>query len=199
MTDEVTFYFDFSSSYSYLAQARCAEIEQKTAKKLKWKPVLLGGIFKALGHSVPAAQSHKMNYMLHDLQREAKAMGMGFALPETFPFNAIEPMRIFYAIDARDPLAAEQFAKAVFHRTYSDRSDVTQSSVLEEILSDLGLSYQEIVENDNFTAAKAALKHNTEVALEFGVFGAPTFVYQGELFWGADRIDALIRSISAKE
>lgn len=196
MNDSVTFYFDFSSSYSYIAQARICEIEDKTGKEVLYRPIVLGAVFHSLGHAVPAEDSVKMAYLSQDLKRCAQQLGIAYDMPPVFPFNAIEAMRVFYAINADNPCKAREFAGKVFAAAYTQSRDMSQSDNVAALLNDLGLEREQIVNADSFDTAKATLKAHTQNAIDAQVFGAPSFVYKGELFWGADRIDMLIDTVN---
>lgn len=191
MSDSIIFYFDYSSSYSYIAQARISEIE-KSGKSVLWQPILLGAVFQHFGHSIPPADSIKMNYLTHDLKRCAQRLNIPYQTPPVFPFNGIEAMRIFYALDANDQDLARRFTEKVFAAAYGDHIDMGQPDNVAEVLNTMGLDRDRIVNADNFSNAKKALKNATRQAIDANVFGAPTFVYNDELFWGADRIDTLI-------
>ncbi|MFT5573379.1 MAG: 2-hydroxychromene-2-carboxylate isomerase [Cryomorphaceae bacterium] len=193
MAEPIYFYFDFSSSYSYLAQARIAEIERETGRSVQYRPFVLGAIFHKLGHSVPARFSIKMTYLDHDLQRSAQLLNIEFALPPAFPFNAMHAMRLFYAIDKLDSEKARDYASAVFDAAFAQQKDVADPSIIEKTVSGLGLDYASLSTGEQFESAKNMLKLHTQNASEANVFGAPSFVADGELFWGADRIDLLIQ------
>jgi 2-hydroxychromene-2-carboxylate isomerase len=193
MAEPIYFYFDFSSSYSYLAQARIAEIEHETGRSVHYRPFVLGAIFHKLGHSVPASDSVKMAYLDHDLKRSAKALNIDFALPPAFPFNAMLAMRVFYAIDSRDSSKARDYAAKAFEAVYAQQKDLADPSTIEQIVGELGLDYAALSTGKPFDSAKSTLKLHTQNAIEAGVFGAPSFVADGELFWGADRIDLVIQ------
>ena len=196
MTDSILFYFDFSSSYSYIAYARLAEIERKTGLIVEKRPIVLGAVFQQLGHTVPDSSSVKMQYLTHDLTRIAMSMGIAYQTPPIFPFNGIEAMRIYCALDEQQASQALEFSSRVFDSAYARNIDMSKSVNLAAILSDMGLEYDDIVNAESFDHAKAKLKENTQLAVESKVFGAPTFVYRSELFWGADRIDMLIDKVS---
>lgn len=197
MSDPIHFYFDFSSSYSYLAHARLGEIASKTGKEVLQKPIVLGAIFHHLSHSVPASDSVKMAYLNMDLQRRAKALGIPFRMPVVFPFNAMESMRLYYLLEAREPALAAQFSTLIFEGAYTKERDMSDPENIARCLKLLDLDRDELLASDEFNAAKARLKTMTTEAMQAQVFGAPTFVYQNELFWGEDRIDMLIEQASA--
>ncbi|GHE90818.1 2-hydroxychromene-2-carboxylate isomerase [Thalassotalea profundi] len=192
----IYFYFDFSSSYSYLAQSQINTIEKKTGKNIVWRPILLGLIFKQHEHVMPDSNSAKMKYLFHDIKRCAKELGIKYETPTVFPFNAIEAMRIFYFINNKDNHDAQQFAKKVFKAAYTQNIDVSESKSLAKIVNEAGLDYSSIVNSPAYEEAKNMLKEQTKVATDLQLFGAPTFVYKNELFWGADRINNLIKHIS---
>jgi 2-hydroxychromene-2-carboxylate isomerase len=196
MTASILFYFDFSSSYSYIAQSRVAEIEQRTGARVEYRPIVLGAVFHHLQHSVPPADSVKMSYLNRDLQRLAQRAGVVYKTPPMFPFNAMESMRIFYALDAVNQDAARTFANAVFAGAYAEGLDMSSVENVSLVLGRLGEDRDSIVGDDSFALAKARLKEETQRAIESNVFGAPSFVCGDELYWGADRIEMMIEDIT---
>lgn len=199
MSDPISFYFDYSSSYSYLANSRIDEISAATGHMVERRPIVLGAIFHQLEHSVPSPNTSKMNYFDHDLKRCAKHMGLEFGLPTPFPFNAMQAMRVYYFFELTGNRVAKEFSDRVFHATYAEQIDVSDPANLARIVQDLGDSLDNILQHDNFEQAKSTLKTHTNIALELGVFGAPSFVYRKELFWGSDRIDYLIETVLQKD
>lgn len=145
---------------------------------------------------MPAADSVKLNYLTLDLTRRAATLGLPFRMPEVFPFNAMECMRLFYLLQSRDAQMAEQFSTLVFEAAYTKERNMAEAKNIDRVLKLLDLDRQQLVDSDEFAVAKLKLKAVTEEAIQAEVFGAPTFIYQNERFWGEDRIDMLIATAS---
>jgi len=194
MPAEIDFYFDFSSSYSYVATPGIIEIADKRDVSVNWKPILLGVIFNALGHAPPAADSPKMRHAERDLERCAEAAGLPpFGFPTPFPFAAITASRAFWYLHDSDPDKAVEWAKAVFNASFAERRDCSSPEVLSDIAAGLGHDPQQLLEATATDAVKARFKAVTGEAMERGVFGAPTFFVGDEMFWGGDRLAHLER------
>ncbi|MDH3534011.1 MAG: DsbA family protein, partial [Gammaproteobacteria bacterium] len=115
------FYFDFSSSYSYVALPAVDRLARERGVQVNWKPILLGVIFKALQHAPPTGDNPKMRYLQRDLQRCAELAGLPpFVSPTPFPFNGIVASRAFWHLAASDPDKADDWARAVFHASFAD-------------------------------------------------------------------------------
>lgn len=196
MSDTITYYFDFSSSYSYLAHARLDEISDATGKTINQRPIVLGAIFHQLDHIVPSPNTSKMNYFNLDLPRCAAELGIKFGLPKPFPFNAMLAMRVYYHLESHNAAQAKRFSAAIFNAAYAEQIDVSNSENISTLLADLDISLESVLQDAEFEQAKATLKRHTQAAIEAGVFGAPSFLYKDELFWGTDRVDMLIRRAS---
>jgi len=189
MPAEFDFYFDFSSSYSYVAVPRVVKLAMARGVKVNWKPFLLGVIFNAMNHKPPAADSIKMRYAHRDLERCAEAAGLPpFVFPSPFPFNAITASRAFWCLDEVDAERAVEWARAVFHASFAEARDCSSLEVLADIATTLGHDAKQLLEATADDTVKAKLKEVTGEAMSRGVFGAPTFFVGDEMFWGGDRL-----------
>ena len=195
MQATIDFYFDFSSSYSYIALPRLARLVDDHGCRVDWKPIALGVIFKAMNHAPPSADSTKGRYVWRDVERSAQLAGLAFKWPEPFPFNGMSAARIFWYIADSDMDKAVDWARAVFHASFGEGRDCSNSNVLQAVATGLGLNGQELLEATGNEAVKEKLKQVTGEAMERGIFGAPTFLLGEEMFWGGDRLEQLERHI----
>lgn len=191
MATEIEFYFDFSSTYSYLALEATEAVAGRHAVKLSWKPIALGAIFKQLGHAPPPADTVKGRYLQHDVQRCAEAAGLPFNWPAPFPFNSIPAARGFYWIESSDPKMAVRYAKRVFNAAFGEGLDCSDTETLASVAESLNLDVEAYLAGIRTDQMKMQLIQETNRAAERGVFGAPTFFVGDEMFWGADRIGQL--------
>jgi len=205
MTIHVDFYFDFSSSYSYLAQHRIRRLEEEAQPggniiehlQFRWKPIALGAIFKARGHAPPEADSIKGRYIWRDIERTAAEMKLPFHWPRPFPFSSIGAARIFYALESlQGAETAEQWAQSVFHASFGEGKNVSDPEVLQQLAEANGHDADKLASLSQQSENKDRLRQVTDEAAGRGVFGAPTFSVEGELYWGADRIDAMLRHLA---
>lgn len=197
MRATIDFYFDFSSSYSYVALPRLARLAEEHEIHINWKPIVLGVIFKAMNHAPPAADTTKGRYVWRDVERSAEFAGLPFKWPNPFPFNSMSAARIFWYLADDDMDRAVEWARAVYHASFGEGRDCSSPDVLAAVGADLGLNGQELVEATGNESVKQKLKQVTGEAMERGVFGAPTFFVGDEMFWGGDRLEQLERHISS--
>ncbi|ODC03859.1 hypothetical protein BFW38_10195 [Terasakiispira papahanaumokuakeensis] len=182
---QIDFYYDIVSPYSYLAAVQIASLEQQLAHdhaeiKIHWKPVFLGGIFKALGSEPPLALPAKQRYLFEqDLPRMARMLQVPLTIPDQFPTNTLPLLRTLVMMP--EPARVE-VSLQLFDLYWGSGQDITQPDLLNTVFSPRSLA-------DGATdAAKARLKAQTDEAIGKGVFGVPTFAVDEALFFGCDRV-----------
>ncbi len=185
----VDFFFDLSSPYSHLASTQLDALGARTGAEVRWRPVVLGAVFKAASNTMPAQSPPKAKYMLADLQRWAARYGVPFRFSSRFPVNAIKAHRMIIAASMTDPGAAPRLGRALFDALWVQDRDLTSDEELRAIADGLGLPGASLLAATETQAVKDALRANTDAAIALGVFGAPAFVVGDQLFWGNDRLD----------
>lgn len=181
-------YWDFSSPFAYLGSTQIAALAERTGCEVEWRPMLLGGLFRALGGvDVPLATfpEAKQRYVLQDLQRWAAYWGVPFRFPSSFPTNSLKALRTYLALP---PDRQGAFRDAVFRAYWAEDRDITSDEVLASCVGDAAAA-KEAFGRAASDEVKAALRASTDAAAARGVFGAPTFVVDGELYWGQDRLE----------
>ncbi|MGJ0451898.1 MAG: 2-hydroxychromene-2-carboxylate isomerase [Methylocystis sp.] len=195
MAEKIEFWFEFASTYSYVA---AEEIEEKAAAariEVVWRPFLLGPIFAEQGwrdspfNLFPA----KGAYMWRDIERICQSKGIAWRRPSAFPRNGLLAARIATALDGAEKLAA--FVRAVYRANFSDDLDISDPSVLKEILRGLSLDAEATLNRANDESVKRLLRTRTDEAKSRGVFGAPSFFAKEELFWGSDRLELALSAL----
>lgn len=183
----IDFFFDFSSGYSFLALPNVNEASKTSP--IRWRPFSLGVVYKSLGAGPPPPDTPKGAYVMHDVERTAMQERGKFAWPAPFPFNSIPAARAFYAIERADGSAtAIEFANACFAASFEDGRNLSDPETLQSVVASCGSDGGAIMDAIGGDDIKAVVKEVTDEALRAGVFGAPTFVVGGELFWGGDRL-----------
>jgi 2-hydroxychromene-2-carboxylate isomerase len=188
-TPIVTYYFDPVSPYAWLASKALARIEAAGAE-LVFQPVLFAALLNAHGNTGPAEVPAKRAYIFRDVMREAARAGVVFNGPPGHPFNPLQALRMCVALTRQDE--RRRFALAVMSACWEQGQDVSDGAVLLKIAADCSLSGLTLQAAAQQPAIKMQLASETERAIADGVFGVPTFRFGDELFWGADRIDALL-------
>jgi 2-hydroxychromene-2-carboxylate isomerase len=179
------FFYDFVSPYSYLASSRVEAVAARAGATLRWRPFLLGGVFKATGNHAPIETVAKGRHMWVDLDRWARRQGVPFRRPDPFPFSPILALRAALAAEAAGKLVP--YTHAVYKAAWADGRDVGDPAALAAVASEAGLDGQALV-----AAApgyKEALMKQTQSAIDRGAYGAPACFVGEQLFIGNDRLD----------
>lgn len=186
----VELYFDFISPYSWLAIAHAEEFATRHGIAFDLRPVVYAAILNATGLTGPAEQPAKRRYFFVDVHRAARASGLHLAGPPAHPFRSLDALRLVTSqLDA--PERALRLTVAVAKACWEGGRDIADWRTLAALASECGLAAGGIEALANAPQTKLALRTATDAALRNGVFGVPTFRYEGELFWGFDRMDAL--------
>jgi len=199
MTD-VIFYFDFGSPNAYLAHKVIPAIEQRTGAKFVYTPALLGSIFKATGNQSPAQAfagiPSKLAYEREESRRFMKRHAIAeFAMNPHFPVNTLQIMR--GAVAAQQAGVFEAYVEAVFRAMWVKGLKMDDPGVIKAAFDEAGLPADRLIELMGDPAVKAKLIENTEAAVAHGVFGSPSFLVGGELFFGKDRLRDVEEEIAA--
>ncbi|MEH6581162.1 MAG: 2-hydroxychromene-2-carboxylate isomerase [Halioglobus sp.] len=188
MSKQLDFYFDFGSPTTYLAHKRLQQLNEQYGLTVNYRPILLGGLFKATGNTSPVAIPAKGHYMLtHDLPRFSKRYGVTLNMNPFFPINTLTLMRGVFAAIRLDCLAA--YVDAVFDAVWVDSKNMGDAAIVAETLTAAGLDAEALMALTQDPEIKAELITSTEAAVELGAFGAPTLFMDGEMFFGQDRLD----------
>lgn len=183
------FWFDFGSPASYLAWTQVPKIEADCAARASYHPMLLGGVFQATGNSSPATVPAKGDYTFVDLQRYARRYGVPMARNPNFPINTLPYMRAITGMQMHHSERFEHFTNTVFEALWVHALNFNDPAVARATLDQAGYAPELVQGLIADPEVKARLKAVTDVAVERGVFGAPTIFVGGEIFWGQDRLD----------
>jgi 2-hydroxychromene-2-carboxylate isomerase len=194
MNKTVEFFFDFGSPASYLAWTQLPQIARKAGAQIAWRPMLLGGIFKATGNQSPVMIPSKGAWMLQDLSRFASRYGVTMTFSPNFPINTLTLMRgaAAYQNDKR----FEHYVQTMFEALWMQQKNLGKPEVVAEVLSAAGFDLAEFERLVNDEAVKERLKNTTEEAVKRGVFGAPTFFVGSEMHFGQDRLDFVAEALA---
>lgn len=196
----IDYYLAPQSPWTYFGHARLVQMAQQAGATVRIMPVDLGGqIFPATG-GLPVGQRspQRQAYRMVELQRFSHFLQMPLNLkPQFFPVAGDDAARLIIAVDQHDGVdAALKVCGAVLAAVWVQERDIANAAVLQDILHEQGFAA------DRWTAAQAPAAQDaymayTRQALDAGVFGAPSFVVDGEVFWGQDRLEFLQRRLQA--
>jgi len=186
---DIGFWFEFASTYSYLAALRIEDLAGARKLSVEWKPFLLGPIFQRQGWNDSPFNLYpaRGRYMWRDLERRCLKYGLPFRKPTTFPRNSLLAARVACVAAGQTWLPA--LVRAVYSANFAADRDIADAAVIEEILVSLGQDGRDLLTRAQAPENKERLRRQTEEAWELGIFGAPTCVVKGELFWGDDRLE----------
>lgn len=189
----IDFFFDFASTYSYPAMMRIAPLAKTAGVTVRFRPFLLGPIFKAQGWDTSPFNLYaaKGRYMWRDLERICADLDLPFIKPDPFPQSSLLPARV--ALAGLHESWGENFCRAVYRAAFGEGRRIDDAAVIADILETMGVVAAPVLEAARSDEIKTGLRTLTEEAQRAGVFGAPSFVTaDGELFWGNDRLDAAL-------
>lgn len=189
----VTFWYDFASTYSYIAAHRVETVAAARRVDVVWRPFLLGPIFAAQGltDSPFNLNQIKGDYMWRDMARLAQSCGIPFNRPATFPQNSLLACRV--AIAAGGDGNTADVTRAIYAAEFGEGRAIASAEDLTPILTSLGMDAEDIIARATSPETKQVLRDNTDAAAKAGVFGAPAFTTEdGEIFWGSDRLDQAV-------
>jgi 2-hydroxychromene-2-carboxylate isomerase len=187
------FWFEFASTYSYPAAMRIAALAEAGGVTLRWRPFVLGAIFKSQGWATSPFNIYpdKGRYMWRDLERICGALDLPFVRPEPFPQNTLLAARV--ALIGLANAWGEEYCRAVYRAEFGEGRNVAEAATIAEVLKGLGHDAGAVLEQAQSDEIKLRLRAETEEAQRLGIFGAPSFVTtDGELFWGNDRLEAAL-------
>ncbi|AMN79892.1 MULTISPECIES: 2-hydroxychromene-2-carboxylate isomerase [Pseudomonas] len=196
MSKTLEFFFDLGSPATYLAYTQLPALCASTGTQLIYKPMLLGGVFKATGNASPITVPAKGRYMFDDLARYARRYNVPLTFNPHFPINTLLLMRAVTGIQLRQPQRFDDFVDCLFRALWVDGRHLGDTTVVAAVLTEHGFSPEEVLTLANDEAVKTALKDNTDQAVQRGVFGAPSLFVGNQLFFGQDRLDFVREALS---
>jgi 2-hydroxychromene-2-carboxylate isomerase len=191
MGKKLEFFYDCSSPWTYLCFTKIEELAARHEANLIWRPLLVGGVFNTVNPSVYENRANpvkvKARYYNKDLQDWARFYGLNIGQPSVFPVNSVKAMR--GALVAHEHGKISLYSRRVFESYWGNNRDISQDSVLREIVAEVGIDQKEFFDQINSQDYKDKLRLNTEELIERGGFGSPTmFVETTSMFFGNDRL-----------
>jgi 2-hydroxychromene-2-carboxylate isomerase len=186
------FWFEFASTYSYVAALRMERVAGAAGVTVDWRPFLLGPIFRGQGWGDSPFNIYpvKGRYMWRDMERLCAAEGLPLKRPSQFPRNGLLAARVA-TLEEAAPWRSE-FVRRIYTANFADDRDIGAPVVVGGVLEALGLPAAEILEGAHGPENRERLRSQNEEAVRLGIFGAPSFTVDGELFWGNDRLEQAV-------
>ena len=200
MSKTVQYFFAPQSPWAYLGHERFVAMAHARGALIDIKPFDLGKVFSVSG-GLPLAKRapQRQAYRLLELRRHADFLGLPLNVkPRYFPVADGDAARLIIAVGLHDGAdVAMKVAGAIFTALWAQERHIGSEKVLAELLAECGLDAARL-EQSYSQAVQERYENNTAEAIEAGVFGAPSYVLEGELFWGQDRLDFLARRLAAR-
>jgi 2-hydroxychromene-2-carboxylate isomerase len=188
MSAPLDFYFEFASPYGYLASTQIDALAARHGRTVVWRPIMLGAAFKQTGTRPLMQTPLKGPYLLHDVPRFARLLGVPLRLPPVMPMNSLAASRACVWLDQDNPARARSLAKALLRAHWGEGRDLGTPEAVAEVAARFGIDCQALLAAVADQRIKDSLKEQTQAAIERGVFGSPFVFVDGEPFWGADRL-----------
>ena len=200
MSTSVDYYFTPQSPWTYLGHERFADIARAAGATVRVLPIDLGGKVFPISGGLPLGQRapQRQAYRLQELKRHSDYLQLPLHVkPRYFPVAGDDASRLIIAVDLHDgSAAAMRISGAVFAAVWAQERHIADEKVLAELLAECGLSPDRLEQSYSQTVQER-YEANTEQAIQAGVFGAPSYVIEGEQFWGQDRLDFVARKLKA--
>lgn len=199
MRRTLDYYFAPQSPWMYLGHARLSELLQRTNTEVRVRPVDFGHIFSVSGGlPLPQRAPQRQAYRLVELRRFSEALGVPLnPQPRHFPLPGDPSALLITAVAAHDGAAAAmRLTGAIGQAIWAQERNMADATELAAVLSECGLDAQRLAQAQD-ADNKALYAQHTREAVDAGVFGAPSYVVHGEIFWGQDRLDYVERRLTA--
>ena len=194
MIKSFDFYFDFVSPYSFLAHKEISKIEKKNSIKIKYKPILLGGLHNLHGIKAPAFIPAKAKHMIRDCKLIAEKNKIKFKFNSYFPIRSLNLMR--GVIVAEEDNYKGYYVDSIFNAIWQDGLNMNDENIIQKVLQNLNVNPKTFFLRAASSSIKDSLRKKTNDAYEKGIFGAPSFVSNNKIFWGQDRIEFVLNEAS---
>lgn len=198
MAMTIDYFLSPQSPWTYLGHERFAAIAAKAGAKINVLPVDLGRVFPVSG-GLPLAKRapQRQSYRLLELKRFSVHLGLPMNVqPSYFPVNGDDAAKLIIAVDSHDGTdAAMRIAGAIMRGVWVEQRNIADAVVLQKMLAETGLPARRL-EDLQSQAVHERYEQDSQRAIDSGVFGAPSYVVDGEMFWGQDRLDFVERRLA---
>ena len=189
---EIDFWFSIGSTYTYLSVTRLTEVSQKTGASFSWKPFSVRKIMREMDNiPFPPNKQTKVEYMWRDIERRARGYGFVANVPAPYPLQEFD-LANRVAVLAMQEGWCEDYVRETYRLWFIDGHEAGSDVNLTQTLSEVGQDKLRVLELADSSDLEAAYLNQTDSAKQAGIFGSPSFIVDGELFWGDDRLEDAI-------
>ena len=194
MTKPFEFYFDFVSPYSFIAHKEIKKLEKKESIKIKYNPILLGGLHNLHGIKAPAFIPAKAKFMIKDCKLASEKNKTKFKFNSYFPIKTLNLMRGTFV--AQEDEVKSFYIDKIFNAIWEDGLNMNDQNIVDKIIKNMEINPKTFFLRKSTLNIKKKLKKKTDEAFAKGIFGAPTFLVNNKIFWGQDRLEFAITEAS---
>ena len=194
---EINFWFSIGSTYTYLSVNRISEVAKRENLSINWRPFSVRKIMMDMDNIpfTPPSKKVKSDYMWRDIERRAKFYGFEAKVPAPYPLSQFDLANQIAILGMLEGWGVDYVYKT-YQRWFQQGKEPATEPNLTEIFEELDLDHDETIKKANQDKIKDQYLQNTETAYKNGVFGSPSFIYEGEVFWGDDRLEDCIKWIN---
>ncbi|RYE88309.1 MAG: 2-hydroxychromene-2-carboxylate isomerase [Hyphomicrobiales bacterium] len=185
---EIDFWFSIGSTYSYLSVMRLPEVSERTGVRFRWRPFNVRAIMREMDNIPFANKPVKAAYMWRDVGRRAAMHGLSPRLPAPYPLQELELANRVAILGASEGWC-ETYVRAAYRNWFEAGDPAGSEPNLSASIAAAGQDPARVIKLANEAACEDGLAKATDAARALGIFGSPSFVVNGELFWGDDRLD----------
>ncbi|MGE0698807.1 MAG: 2-hydroxychromene-2-carboxylate isomerase [Hyphomicrobiaceae bacterium] len=189
--EAIQFWFSIASTYSYLTISRLDEVSKRTGIAFQWRPFRLRTITQEQNNTPFRGKPIKSAYMWRDIERRASMYGLPVKVPAPYPIVEVDLANLIAMVGVEEGWCPA-YTRATYRRWFVDGLEPGSEPNLSASLQEIGQDAQRVIAKARTEATAAALTAATDEARSLNLFGAPSFVTRGELFWGDDRLDDAI-------
>ena len=196
--NEVDFWFSIGSTYTYLSVNRLSLFAKKEKIKFNWYPFSVRKIMMDMDNIpfTPPSKKIKSDYMWRDIERRAKFYGFEAKVPAPYPLKEFDLANQIAILGMNEGWGID-YVISTYKRWFQLGKEPATEPNITEIFQELNLDKEDTLNKAQSSEINNQYLDNTDKAYKNGVFGSPTFIYEGEVFWGDDRLDDCIKWIKA--
>jgi len=201
MSNPIKFYFVCVSPWSYLAIDKLKDIALSNQRQIDFRPIDVAVSWKITGAGQPLNKRPEVlqAYRIIELQRWAKWRNININInPKFFPVPFALSSRVIIAALESNPGKEFELTRALMRGCWEDEKDISNTDHVRDIIEKVGLDGSELIQIANSEKTSEKLISNTYEAIEFGAWSVPSFYFDGELFFGQDRLEMIDWKISSK-
>lgn len=194
----IDFWFSIGSTYTYLTVSRLNELSKQEGLGFNWHPFSVRKIMMDMDNIpfTPPSKKIKSDYMWRDIERRAGFYGLNPKIPAPYPLSQFDLANKLAILGMNEGWGID-YVISTYKRWFEQGKEPATEPNLSEILQELKLKKDEVIAQAQSTEIENKYLENTEKAYSLGVFGSPSFIFDGEVFWGDDRLEDCIKWVKS--